>query len=251
MLLSYNTRNANKRLNRYYFALSELYYEYLGIHEPRKPLIFIQIKAWRACSIICVCVCVFVCARVFVCVRAWVPMGACPKISHCLPSLTMLTHNRDQPGSTVWGPTGYNQVQLIPTMAKQGQLGLTGANWLQLTQIRANQGSTGTNQGQPCQLGPTEGNRGQLGPTGPNRVQPGPTGSNWIQLGLTRPNQGHMRPTRAIKAFQTPSVHFQDTLLILSRHHPNTIQTPSRQQEYSRHISDTLQIPNKTSRHAK
>ena len=45
-IIIYNTWNTNKRLNRYYFALNELYYEYLGIYQPRKQLI------WLKCAII-------------------------------------------------------------------------------------------------------------------------------------------------------------------------------------------------------
>ena len=174
-------------------------------------------------------------------------------VSKNKPLFAIANHVDSQQGPSMVNCLGTNRVQPGPTEAHHGQTEPTGANWSQLTPTdsnqgqqglsRANQGSTGTNQGQPCQLGPTEGNRGQLGPTGPNRVQPSPTGSNWIQLGLTRPNQGHMRPTRAIKAFQTPSVHFQDTLLTLSRHLPDilyTLKSPRLTPYHIRHLNKLI-----------
>ena len=79
----------------------------------------------RAC--VCVHVCVFTCVCVFVCacMSKNKPLFAVANLAFVCACVCACVFAYV---STVWGPTGYNQVQLRPTLAKQSQLGLTGAN---------------------------------------------------------------------------------------------------------------------------
>ena len=115
-----------------------------------------QIKAWRACSIICVCVCVFVCARVCVC-ACMSPHGC---VSKNKPLFAIANHVDSQQGPTRVNCLGTNQVQPGPTKSHHGQTEPTGANWSQLTPTDSNQGQPGVNRDKPGPTVPTGANRG-------------------------------------------------------------------------------------------